>query len=166
MKYVAIWIFYKKFDSPTLLKIILFLHLQIDQTKAETPMCILSFVFFNTIQPILKHILILVWGAMLYGKWRMRQRTFAKGHERNRCSIVSSESQKQHFLHLFHYLFKKLSLVRSTFLLRNHIKVLISFHGYVEGKRLCPFIKSPYTHFTKKRTKCSKWPYKLKRFIS
>jgi hypothetical protein len=63
-----------------LLNTILFRHLHIDQHKADTPMRILSFVFFvNTIQPITKHIGNISWGGRLKAKNTMRQSNFEKG---------------------------------------------------------------------------------------
>jgi hypothetical protein len=69
--------------------------------------------------------LILVRGGILYVKWTMRQTTFAKGHERNRCSTISSESQKQHLLHPFHRLSIKLYLVGRIFSLMNRAVIFL-----------------------------------------
>jgi hypothetical protein len=81
------------------------------------------------------------------------QLIFEKGHGRNKCSIDSSASQKQHFLHPFHCLLIRLSLIRKTYLLRNHMKIFIlsgilSFHKYFEEKWSWEFIKSSYIDLT------------------
>jgi hypothetical protein len=88
-------------------------------------------------------------------KKTMRQIIRVKGHERIKCSIVSVESQKQHFVHPCQFCLARLSFVNNTLLFRNHIKIstlsgILSFYKYVRKNLVCPFIRSKYIDFTVK----------------
>jgi hypothetical protein len=76
---IVMWITCKKFVESFLLKIILLRQFQIDQTKAETPIRILAFVFmsipFNQFSNIL---VILVGGEISKVAWTTHQTNLAK----------------------------------------------------------------------------------------
>jgi hypothetical protein len=79
--------------------------------------------------------LIFVGGGILKVKCTTCQTNLANGYQINKCSTVSAELQKAHLGHPVQHLFNKLSLVKITFLCKNHIKILISsgtfiFHKY------------------------------------
>jgi hypothetical protein len=85
----------------------------------------------------------------------MRQTIRANGHDINKCSTVSSESQKQHLVHPCQFHLARLSLVNTTLLFKNHIKILIfngifNFHKYVRKNLVWPFIKFKYIDLTVK----------------
>src|SRR6266508_3362998 len=84
----------------------LFLHIQIDQHKAETPIRILALVILSMPLSQFPNILvILVGGGSAKARCTTRRIIFTKGQSKNRWSIVSSESQKQHFILPFHFRF-------------------------------------------------------------
>ena len=112
---VALKITCKKLIERDLLKTQSFRQFQIAQSKAQTPTRIwpLSILLIPTNQ-FPNKFGILVGGGKLYATWTVRQIKVAKGQEIKRCWIVSSLSQKQHFLHPFQFRLAKLSLVRIT----------------------------------------------------
>ena len=144
----------QKLRDLTELNTILFLHFQIDQHKAETLIRILALVFLSVPLSQFPNIFeTLIGGGSAKEICTIHHIILAKGQSRNRCSIVSSESQKQHFVLPFHFRLAKLSLVSRTFLRRNHMKILIlrgilSFHRYFQGNLGRPFIKSSYIVLT------------------
>jgi hypothetical protein len=76
----------------------LFLNVQMDQHKAYTLIRNLALSLLSTpLSQLPNMFLILDGGGKLYVKKIIRQIIRAKGHERNKCSIDSNESQKQHF---------------------------------------------------------------------
>lgn len=137
-----------------MLKIQLLRLFQMNQQMAEIPIRILpSFTLPTPFNHFPNILVILVGGGRLYVKKTTCHKIFAKGHERNKCSIVSTSSQNQHFLHPFQFLLARLSLVNKILLYRNHIKILIFigifiFHKYFVGKRGCSFIRSSYMDLT------------------
>ena len=83
----------------------------------------------------------------------MRQTIRARGHVKNKWCIVSSWSQKQHFLHPCQFLRTRLSFVRITLRYRNHIKILIFSGTFIFQMNLrwedtWPLIKSRYKDWT------------------
>jgi hypothetical protein len=56
-------------------------------------------------------LVILVGRGLLYVNYTIRQMLRAMEHDRNRCSTVSIESQKQNFLHTFQFRLARLYLV-------------------------------------------------------
>src|SRR5438132_11399795 len=111
------WITYKKLKDLVWLNTKLFLHVQIDQHKAEIPIRILALVLLSIPSSQCPNIFVtLVGGGSAKEICTIHHIILAKGQSRNRCSIVSSESQKQHFVLPFHCRFARLSLVSRTFL--------------------------------------------------
>ena len=134
----VIWITCMIWKFEDLLKTRLFRQFHIDQQIAETPIRIRALVFlsipFNQLPNIF---LILVGGGILYVLYTTLQTSCANEHERKICSIVSSNQQKEHLVHPFHFLLARLSLVSKTFLLRNHIKIFIFSGNFSFHKNLC-----------------------------
>jgi hypothetical protein len=92
-------------------------------------------------------------GGILYAAKITRQISLAKGQEINKCSTDSSASQKEHFVFPFQFLFARLSRVKRTLLLRNHVKILIFseifiLQRYLRRYLVCPFNISPYIDLT------------------
>jgi hypothetical protein len=105
------------------------MHNQIDRHIA---LVILS-ILFNQLPNTL---VILIGGGMLYVISTICQIIKEKVQERKGCSIISVESQKQHFLEPCQFLLAKLSLLSNTLFFRSHMNILIvsgilNFHGLV-----------------------------------
>jgi hypothetical protein len=62
--------------------------------------------------------------------WTILQISLLSLHLIKRWSIVSSSSQKAHFLHPVQFLLARLSFVKISFLFKNHIKILIFLQWY------------------------------------
>ena len=67
-------------------------------------------------------------GVILKAIWTVRHKTFANGHSRKRCLMVSSRSRKLHLVGLVQLRFAKLFLVKIICLCTNHINTL-TFKG-------------------------------------
>ena len=85
----------KKWGVWTLLKTKSFRQFHIAHKNADTPMRIYVLVRFSTPSSQLPNIFgILLGGEILYVKWIKRHIFFVDSHDKNKCSIDSSLSQK------------------------------------------------------------------------
>jgi len=87
--------------------------------------------------------------------WTIRQIILACWQSKNKCLIVSLQSQKQHFVLLVQFLFAKLSLVKITPRWRYQMKIFIfsrilSFQINLFRNRVHWFIRNSYIDWTMK----------------
>ena len=107
-----------------LLKIISFLQCHIAQSNAHIPMSIRPAITGSTpVSHVPNHMSMLAGGVILKAIWMVRQRSLARGQWIKKCCIVSSWSQKQHWVLPTCLHFTKLSLVKITSLCTNHMKI-------------------------------------------
>jgi hypothetical protein len=60
-------------------------------------------LLIDVIQPISKHICDISWSWNIIGAKNNTPNELSKGAGKKRCSIVSDEPQKAHFVHPFHF---------------------------------------------------------------
>ena len=120
------WITWKKGAPLKLLKTISFRHFYIAQRKSHMPILMR---LLDTLSSPFNHVpnklVTLVGGVRPKVKCNNLHTLFANEQVKNKCSTDSWRPHKTHFVQPFQCLLSKLSLVNSTFLYRNRIKILI-----------------------------------------